>query len=31
MAHDTIYDSDYPDDTLVWGMPYVVTRADIEE
>jgi hypothetical protein len=24
MAHDTIFDSDYPEDTLVWGMPYVV-------
>jgi len=28
MAHDTIYDSDYPEDTLVWGMPYVVEGED---
>jgi hypothetical protein len=24
LAHDSIYDSDYPDDSLVWGMPYEV-------
>jgi hypothetical protein len=30
LAHDTIYDSEYPEDTLVWGMPYVVD-GDEEE
>ena len=24
LAHDSIYDSDYPDDSLIWGMPYAV-------
>ena len=28
LAHDTIYDSEYPEDTLVWGMPYVVERDE---
>ncbi len=26
MAHDTIHDSEYPDDVLIWGMPYVVAE-----
>ncbi|MBD3348047.1 MAG: hypothetical protein GF400_02480 [Candidatus Eisenbacteria bacterium] len=30
LAHDTIYDSEYPEDSLVWGMPYVV-EGDPEE
>ncbi len=32
LAHDSIYDSVYPDDTLVWGMPYVVgvDEEDVE-
>ncbi|MEA3408830.1 MAG: hypothetical protein U9Q95_00620 [Candidatus Eisenbacteria bacterium] len=24
LAHDSIYDSEYPDDSLIWGMPYEV-------
>ena len=24
LAHDSIYDSDYPDDSLIWAMPYEV-------
>ncbi len=28
LAHDSIYDSDYPDDSLVWGMPYEVVDAE---
>jgi len=31
MAHDTIYDSEYPEDTLIWGMPYVVSSDETED
>jgi len=24
LAHDSIHDSEYPDDSLIWGMPYEV-------
>ena len=31
LAHDSIYDSEYPDDCLIWGMPYAVgTENDVE-
>jgi hypothetical protein len=30
MAHDTLYDSEHPEDTLIWGMPYVVGDGEIE-
>lgn len=30
LAHDSIYDSEYPDDCLIWGMPYEV-GAEPEE
>lgn len=30
MAHDTIYDSEHPEDTLVWGMPYLVEEGEVE-
>lgn len=30
MAHETIFDSEYPEDTLIWGMPYVVEGEEIE-
>lgn len=26
IAHDSIFDSVYPDDTLIWGTPYVVVE-----
>jgi len=26
MAHQTLFDSEYPDDWMVWGMPYEVPR-----
>jgi hypothetical protein len=29
LAHDSIFDSDYPDDSLIWAMPYEV--GDEEE
>ena len=29
LAHDSIYDSEYPDDSLIWAMPYEV--GDEEE
>jgi len=29
LAHDSIYDSEYPDDCLIWAMPYEV--GDEEE
>ncbi len=28
LAHDSIYDSVYPDDSLVWGMPYEVNDEE---
>ena len=28
MAHGTLFDSEHPDDTLVWGMPYLVGALD---
>jgi hypothetical protein len=31
MAHDTLFDSEYPEDTLIWGMSYVVEGEGIEE
>jgi hypothetical protein len=31
MAHDTLFDSEHPEDTLVWGMPYVVEGEGVEE
>jgi hypothetical protein len=31
MAHDTIYDTEHPEDTLVWGAPYVVVDEESEE
>jgi hypothetical protein len=31
MAHGTLFDSEHPEDTLVWGMPYVVTDEEIDE
>jgi hypothetical protein len=27
LAHDSIFDSEYPDDSLVWAMPYAVGEA----
>lgn len=30
LAHDSIYDSEYPDDSLIWGMPYEV-GSEFEE
>jgi hypothetical protein len=24
LAHDSIFDSEYPDDSLIWAMPYEV-------
>jgi hypothetical protein len=24
IAHDSIFDSEYPDDTLIWGTPFQV-------
>lgn len=30
MAHGTLFDSEHPDDSLVWGMPYVVGGTDPE-
>lgn len=24
LAHDSVFDSDYPDDSLIWAVPYVV-------
>ncbi len=26
MAHETLFDSEYPDDWMVWGVPYAVPR-----
>ena len=31
LAHDTIFDSEYPDDALIWGTPYFVFGEDSEE
>lgn len=31
MAHDTIFESEHPEDTLIWGMPYVVGDEEPEE
>jgi len=31
MAHDTIYDTDYPDDAIIWGTPYFVAEGNVEE
>jgi hypothetical protein len=31
MAHDTLFDSEHPEDTLIWGMPYAVFDEEIEE
>jgi len=31
LAHDSIYDSEYPDDTLIWAMPYEVGDEDESE
>ncbi len=28
MAHDTLFDSEYPDDWMVWGMPYEVSGGN---
>lgn len=28
LAHDSIFDSEYPDDCLVWAMPYAVGAGD---
>ena len=30
LAHDSIYDSEYPDDSLIWAMPYEVGE-ELEE
>lgn len=30
IAHGTLYDSEHPDDTLVWGLPYDVAGEIIE-
>jgi len=31
MAHDTLFDSEHPEDTLIWGMPYAVDDEETEE
>ena len=31
LAHDTIFDSEYPDDALIWGAPYFVFDEEFEE
>ena len=31
LAHDSIYDSEYPDDSLIWAMPYEVGDEDESE
>lgn len=31
LAHDSLYDSEYPEDTLIWGMPYDVAEEVIED
>lgn len=31
MAHDTLFDSEHPEETLIWGMPYAVHDEEIEE
>lgn len=28
LAHDSIFDSEYPDDCLIWAMPYAVGREE---
>jgi hypothetical protein len=30
IAHDTIFDSEYPEDALIWGVPYVVAGEELE-
>ncbi len=30
IARETIFDSEYPDDTLVWGVPYVVAIEELD-
>lgn len=30
LAHDSIHDSEYPDDSLIWGMPYEVGEVPEE-
>jgi hypothetical protein len=31
MAHDTLFESEHPEDTLIWGMPYVVEGDAVDE
>jgi len=31
LAHDSIYDSEYPDDCLIWAMPYEVSDEEESE
>ena len=31
LAHDSIFDSEYPDDCLIWAMPYAAGLEDEEE
>jgi hypothetical protein len=31
LAHDSIYDSEYPDDSLIWAMPYEVSDEEESE
>jgi hypothetical protein len=31
MARGTLFDSEHPEDTLIWGMPYAVHDEEIEE
>jgi hypothetical protein len=30
MAHGTLFDSEYPEDVLIWGLPYMVADGDEE-
>jgi hypothetical protein len=30
MAHDTLFDSEHPEDTLIWGVPYAVQDEEID-
>ena len=29
-SHETIFDSEHPEETLIWGMPYAVARDGVE-
>ena len=30
LAHDSLFDSEYPEDVKIWGMPYEVILEDVE-